>query len=344
MRKSERRSRGACSYDRTVAGDPFAGRRTTVRIGIAYISRGGIMKKLLLIALPIALAGSPAMSATSYIVSGGATGAAPQQDVPEDVPVSISGGGNATGYAGTFSATATNVGGGYASAYANEGIGALETYNTYINDGGKGVGGDASAAVQYTIRVVGPTTGALIPVHVMMSAYAGSLDVPGPVGSYYPPVLADAEAEVTLGYAEGDVPVGDPQLPSVEAETVYDYRYFTSGAGYPAPDLLGNGDSFDGIVMIEANFDVAVDVFASAQAQFIGSAAFSESAGGSAYADPTFAIDDPAFADYTITGVPVGPAAAAAPEPATWAMMLLGFAGLGYAKYRKAKGDALLAA
>jgi len=35
---------------------------------------------------------------------------------------------------------------------------------------------------------------------------------------------------------------------------------------------------------------------------------------------------------------------AAAPEPATWAMMLLGFAGLGYAGYRKANRNALLAA
>jgi PEP-CTERM motif len=157
---------------------------------------------------------------------------------------------------------------------------------------------------------------------------------PGRSAAITPPVLADAEAEVTLGYAEGDVPVGDPQLPSVEASTVYDYRYFTSGAGYPAPDLLGNGDSFDGIVMIEANFDVEVDVAASAQAQFIGSAAYSESAGGSAYADPNFTIDDPAFADYTIVGVPVGPAVAAAPEPATWAMMLLGFAGFGLVSYR----------
>jgi hypothetical protein len=121
---------------------------------------------------------------------------------------------------------------------------------------------------------------------------------------------------VTLGYAEGDVPVGDPQLPSVEASTVYGSRYFTSGAGYPAPDLLGNGDSFDGTVMIEANFDVAVDVFASAQAQFTGpAAAYSESAGRSAHADPTFAINDPAFADYTIVGVPVGPSRRPRPSP-----------------------------
>jgi hypothetical protein len=39
-------------------------------------------------------------------------------------------------------------------------------------------------------------------------------------------------------------------------------------------------------------------------------------------------------------GVPEGPAAAAAPEPATGAMMLLGFAGLGFVGYRKAKGNA----
>jgi hypothetical protein len=31
------------------------------------------------------------------------------------------------------------------------------------------------------------------------------------------------------------------------------------------------------------------------------------------------------------------------PEPSTWAMMLIGFAGLGFAGYRKAKGAALSA-
>jgi hypothetical protein len=32
------------------------------------------------------------------------------------------------------------------------------------------------------------------------------------------------------------------------------------------------------------------------------------------------------------------------PEPSTWAMMLLGFAGLGFAGYRKGKGAAAFAA
>ena len=65
--------------------------------------------------------------------------------------------------------------------------------------------------------------------------------------------------------------------------------------------LDGNGASFDGIVMMEANSDIEADVLAEVSAQFTGlAAAYSESSGGSAYADPTFAIDDPAFADSRI--------------------------------------------
>jgi hypothetical protein len=44
--------------------------------------------------------------------------------------------------------------------------------------------------------------------------------------------------------------------------------------------------------------------------------------------DPSSGIDAQEFGTLTITGVP---------EPSTWAMMLLGFAGLGFAGYRKAK-------
>ena len=60
---------------------------------------------------------------------------------------------------------------------------------------------------------------------------------------------------------------------------------------------------------------------------------------GGASVDPTFAIDEPGYSAYTLEGVPAGPAATPAPEPATWAMMLMGFAVFGYAGYRKAKPD-----
>ena len=63
-----------------------------------------------------------------------------------------------------------------------------------------------------------------------------------------------------------------------------------------------------------------------------------------AYIDPYFSID-PSVADasaYSFTVSPgfgnaPGSIPSAIPEPSTWAMMLLGFMGLGYAGYRRAK-------
>jgi hypothetical protein len=91
--------------------------------------------------------------------------------------------------------------------------------------------------------------------------------------------------------------------------------------------------------MMAANEDIEVEVQAGALV-FFRSALSSATVETAASADPTFEIDDPAFADYTIEGVPAGPAAAA-PEPATWAIMLIGFAGLGYAGYRRGRAARL---
>jgi len=45
------------------------------------------------------------------------------------------------------------------------------------------------------------------------------------------------------------------------------------------------------------------------------------------------------FTSWTNTGVVTG----AVPEPSTWAMMILGFAGVGYLAYRRRKQPSLLA-
>ncbi len=130
---------------------------------------------------------------------------------------------------------------------------------------------------------------------------ATSLDVPGPVGGpdgYNAPVVAGAEAQASVSYAEGDVPIGAPEdLAFVQAYTNYDYRYFVDGgSGYAAPVLLGNTQSLDEEVMAEANFDVTVNVDAEAGAQFMGSVAgYPQTAEGGASADPTFAIDEPSY-------------------------------------------------
>jgi hypothetical protein len=292
------------------------------------------MKQLLFIALPLALAGSPAMSAT-YYVDVYSTGQPTQTTISQDTPVSISGGAEGA----TFTANATNVGGGSVSVFASEGLSDVADYNSSAGSHYYGLDGTATATVNYTIRVSGPVTGALIPVHINASASAGSLDVPGPVGDYYAPIVASTDAQVQVQYAEGDQPVGAPEfLAFIYASTDYDYRYFVDpGAGYAAPVLLGNTSTFNDEVLIAANFDVDVRVIASAGADFeSNTASYTETAEGGASADPTFVIDEPGYSAYTIEGVPAGPAAAATPEPATWAMMLIGFAGLGYAGHRRA--------
>ena len=50
-------------------------------------------------------------------------------------------------------------------------------------------------------------------------------------------------------------------------------------------------------------------------------------------------ISPPNFIEFG-TGTVTLNGAYATPEPSTWAMMLLGFAGLGFAGYRKVKGAA----
>ena len=141
-------------------------------------------------------------------------------------------------------------------------------------------------------------------------------------------------------------------IADVFASTSYDYRHFLNGSVdgvgdsdlYPAPDVQGNSQKFNEEVMVAANFDILVVVDASAGAQFTNySAVYPETAVAAASADPTFVIDEPGYSAYTIEGVPAGPAATAAPEPATWAMMLVGFAGLGFAGYRGRGGAALQA-
>jgi hypothetical protein len=282
------------------------------------------MKRLIFVGLPIALAWSPALSAT-YSVIGSATG------LPEDyrtsgAPESITGGDNGT----TFTANATNVNHGTVSVFASEGIADVPDYNDTESAHPTGIKGGGFGVVEYTMQVMGPTTGALVPVHMILNASVGSLDIPPPVGGakgYYAPVVASAVSEVTVEYAQGAAPIGAPEsLASALATNYYDYRFANTG-------LLGNSDTFNQEVLVAAGSDLVVYVSASASTEFAGSTAmYTQTAEASAAADPTFTIDEPGYSAYSIVGVPAGPVAT--PEPATWAMMLIGFAGLGYSGYR----------
>jgi hypothetical protein len=64
--------------------------------------------------------------------------------------------------------------------------------------------------------------------------------------------------------------------------------------------------------------------------------------GGSAYIDPTFTIDPAYASNYSLTfsaGIASG-----VPEQSTWAMMILGFAGIGFMAYRRKSKPAMMAA
>jgi hypothetical protein len=110
---------------------------------------------------------SPALSAT-YFVNGTATGRPTNVDYQGDTPASFTEPAGDSAIAGAgFSGTASNLGGGSASFSANIFIGDFTQFSSQFD-----LIGGGSADVQYTIRIVGPATSALIPVHVSMVASA----------------------------------------------------------------------------------------------------------------------------------------------------------------------------
>jgi hypothetical protein len=121
--------------------------------------------------------------------------------------------------------------------------------------------------VQYTIRIVGPATSALIPVHVSMVASVGGLQILnlGPEDPDEIPIEASAAADVVLSYANDLENV--PTLPDVIATNNYDYHFFL-GTGVPAPETGAQTQSFDGVVMMAPNEDIDVLVSAQASAEF----------------------------------------------------------------------------
>jgi PEP-CTERM motif len=105
-------------------------------------------------------------------------------------------------------------------------------------------------------------------------------------------------------------------------------------------DELLNGTepslSFDFQLLLATGSVIPVQLNAAALA-FVEESGSSSS---SAYIDPYFTIDpsNTNADEYSILVSPgVGNSPSGAPEPSTWAMLLLGFAGLSFAGYRKRK-------
>ena len=75
--------------------------------------------------------------------------------------------------------------------------------------------------------------------------------------------------------------------------------------------------------------------------QFSSPTLFTGSPSAPLFSTGSFTLINPFFGNGNLT---ISPVIAAVPEPSTWAMMILGFAGVGYMAYRRKSKPALLAA
>jgi hypothetical protein len=108
----------------------------------------------------------------------------------------------------------------------------------------------------------------------------------------------------------------------------YDNLFWPDGAPPTAHDFLGAGSFLDIYgLMFNIGGGTVVDLFSNGVGNGAGDAVF-----GVVVANASTARD------YVADGV-----TATAPEPSTWAMMILGFAGLGFAGYRRSREAAAVA-
>ena len=136
------------------------------------------------------------------------------------------------------------------------------------------------------------------------------------------------------------VPGGVPSPPANQPSTTlsYDNYYYPGGSWLVCLDYPFFGGVLDvyGLAFTLANGD-AVDLWSNGV--FPGSTVADY---GLTFATPIPATDP----DYTVSAAQyiAGGVTVAVPEPSSWAMMVLGFAGLGFAGYRRSRKAACIAA
>jgi PEP-CTERM motif len=145
------------------------------------------------------------------------------------------------------------------------------------------------------------------------------------------------------GYAEASSP---NDFDFAKAEFMVSYTDPRTGSFAEAVDTFGNHEhgAFSETIYVKPNVNYytgAPQVLLSA-ATSVGSSDLNimdlgYGGEGRAYIDPVFKIADPALASlYTFVGVPFDATAPApVPEPATWALMMLGFSMTGYMMRRR---------
>jgi hypothetical protein len=213
------------------------------------------------------------------------------------------------GIAGDYkvSAEASNVHGGTAHASAF-GDGGFSGYSTSRNADGildpqQGYT-YASATVGYGFQLVGPSSNTPVPVTFDAAAYVNTVGTG--FGSAWLEIYSDPQALLV-----------DWQLAGGESAKTYPGETI-----YLSPNTL---------------YAVSEGAIAYGHSTFADGPYDPTQASGSAdaYVDPTFALSGPYASLYHFEGLPDDAVAAGVPEPSTWTAMLIGFAGLGLAGYRR---------
>jgi len=232
-----------------------------------------------------------------------------------------------------------NIGGGYAFASGYRGGFAIAATVFAPGAGPLLKGGLYSsgsvAAYGYSFRVDG-TPDTLVPVHVyglLSSSAIHVTDESGQVVKFVDGASSTAPTKAWRVVNEASLQIGSARptpYTNSGARISLQTSYQVGSLGNSFCRNCGGGSStLDQTIWVWSNTDINVNLQASA---YLGYQALGDGldpmtlfGNASIEVDPTFSIDDPAYADFTIVGVPTGIAPPPAiPEPQTWAMLLCG--------------------
>ena len=199
----------------------------------------------------------------------------------------------------------------------------------------------ASNIMYYTFQVRGaPDT--LVPLRMIGKVSVSPIHLTDPSGNVATlvdnvPGPPPSDRFRIVGHAQ--VQVGGLRrttFPRNGAAASFESRYFGNpGFGNYCTACGGGSSSFDETVWVYSNSDIGVTLQSSASVEYMsyGWSGISSIFGTvSAETDPVFLIDDPAYAAFSIVGVPTGappPVGGSVPEPASWALLVAGFGLIG---------------